>query len=73
MFALMSAIVNVAKRLSKLKGRYDKKAFKRLVNVLLTLFEMHLSEKNFRFKVPSGVYGLSFVAFKRLFIMSPFQ
>jgi len=46
-----------------MEGRYDKKAFRRLVNVLLTLLDIHLSETQIRFKVPSGVYGLSFVAF----------
>jgi len=46
-----------------LKNRYDKKAFRRLLNALLTLFDMHLSKAHLRFKVPSGEYGLSFVAF----------
>jgi len=65
--------LNVAKRIFNVKGGYDKKTFRRLINVLLTLFDMHLSERHFRFKAPSGVYGLSFVAFKRFFIMSDFQ
>jgi hypothetical protein len=39
------------------KGRHDKKAFRRLLNALLTLFDMHLSKANIRLKVPSGEYG----------------
>jgi hypothetical protein len=56
-----------------MKGRYDKKAFRRLLNALLSLFDMHLSKRHIRLKVPSGEYGLSFVAFKRFFIMSAFH
>jgi hypothetical protein len=52
-----------------MKGRYDKKAFRRLLDVLLSLFDMHLSERHIRLKVPSGEYGLSFVAFKRFLIL----
>jgi hypothetical protein len=37
------------------------------------MFDMHLSKRHIRLKVPSGEYGLSFVAFKRFFIMSAFQ
>jgi len=57
----------------KIKVRHDKKAFRRLINALLTLFDMHLSKAQIRLKVPSGEYGLSFVAFKRFFIMSDFH
>jgi hypothetical protein len=56
-----------------LKDRHDKKAFRfssanppecgRLINALLALFDMHLSKRLIRLKVPSGEYGLSFVAF----------
>jgi len=46
-----------------MKVGYDKKAFRRLLNALLSLFGMHLSKEHIRFKVPSGEYGLSFVAF----------
>jgi len=53
----------VAKQIHNLKGRHDKKAFRRLHNALLSLFDMHLSKAHIRFKVPSGEYGLSFVAF----------
>jgi hypothetical protein len=56
-----------------MKGRYDKKAFKRLDNALLTLFDLHLSERRVRLKAPSGEYGSIFVAFKRFSIMSPFH
>jgi len=56
-----------------MKGGYDKKAFKRLNNVLLTLFDLHLPERHIRLKAPSGEYGSIFVAFKRFFIMSPFH
>jgi len=45
------------------KVRHDKKAFRRLHNALLSLFGMHLSKVHIRFKVPSGEYGLFFVAF----------
>jgi hypothetical protein len=38
----------------KLKVRYDKKSFRRLINALLTLFYTHLSEMHIRLKVPSG-------------------
>ncbi len=33
------------------------------INALLSLFDIHLSKKYLRLKVPSGEYGLSFVAF----------
>jgi hypothetical protein len=56
-------MLNVAKQILNLKGRYDKKAFRRLLNALLTLFDMHLSEIHIMLKAPSGEYGLSFVAF----------
>jgi hypothetical protein len=46
-----------------MKGRHDKKAFRRLNNALLSLFDMHISKIHIRLKVPSGEYGLSFVAF----------
>jgi len=46
-----------------MKDRYDKKTFRRLHNALLSLFDMHLSERHIKLKVPSGEYGLSFVAF----------
>ena len=42
-----------------LKERHDNKAFRRLLDVLLTLFDKHLSKMHIRFKVPSGEYGLS--------------
>jgi len=56
-----------------MEGRYDKKTFKRLRNALISLFDMHLSIKHIRLKVPAGEYELSFVAFKRFFIMSAFH
>jgi len=56
-----------------MKGRYDKKAFKRLHNALLSLFDLHLSERRIRLKEPSGEYGSFFVAFKRFSIMSSFH
>jgi len=37
-------MLNVAKQILNLKGRHDKKAFRRLLDALLTLFDMHLSE-----------------------------
>jgi len=46
-----------------LKGRHDKKAFRRLLNALLPLFDMHLSKRHLRLKVASGEYGSIFVAF----------
>jgi hypothetical protein len=46
-----------------LKGRFNKKAFRRLHNALLSLFDMHLSKMHIRLKAPSGEYGLSYVAF----------
>jgi hypothetical protein len=55
--------LNAVEQILKIKGRHEKKAFRRLYNVLLTLFDMHLSKIHIRLKVPSGVYGLSFVAF----------
>jgi hypothetical protein len=75
--------IELTHQLHKVKGRYDDKTFKfssanppecgRLLNALLTLFDMHLSKKHIRLKVPSGEYGSIFVAFKRFIIMSPFQ
>jgi hypothetical protein len=59
--------------LNILKGRHDNKTFRRLFNALLSLFDIHLSKAHIRLKVPSGEYGLSFVAFKRFFIMSAFH
>jgi hypothetical protein len=59
--------------LHKVKGGYDRKAFRRLHNALLSLFDMHLSEVHIRLKVPSGEYGSIFVAFKRFFIMFAFH
>ncbi len=46
-----------------LKERHDKKAFRRLLDVLLTLFDRHLSKRHIRLKAPLGEYGLSYVAF----------
>jgi hypothetical protein len=54
--------LNVVKQIYNLKSRYDKKAFRRLLNVLSSLFDKHLSIKHIKLKVPSGEYGLSFVA-----------
>ena len=56
-----------------LKNRYEKKAFRRLLNVLSTPVRKHLLNGHIRLKAPSGEYGLSFVAFKSLFIMSAFH
>jgi len=56
-----------------MKGIYDKKVIWRLHNVLLSLFDILLSKVHIRLKVPSGEYGLSFVAFKKFFIMSAFH
>jgi hypothetical protein len=66
-----------------MKGRYDKKVIwfssanppecGRFHNVLLSLFDILLSKVHIRLKVPSGEYGLSFVAFKKFFIMSAFH
>jgi|WetSurMetagenome_2_1015567.scaffolds.fasta_scaffold280196_2 hypothetical protein len=44
--------LKIAKQILNPEGGYDKKAFRRLLNVVLTLFDMHLSKKRFRFKVP---------------------
>ncbi len=55
-----------------MKGIYDEKAFKRLHNALLSLFDMHLFERHIRLKAPSGEYEWIFVAFKRFFIMYAF-
>jgi len=46
-----------------LKERRDKKAFRRLLDVLLTLSDKLLSKRHIRFKAPSGEYGLSCVLF----------
>ncbi len=59
----MIKYLNVAKDVLNLKGRHDKKVFRRLLDVLLTLFDMHLYKIHIKLKVPSGEYGLSFVAF----------
>ena len=69
-FIIHIIYLNVAKQVLNLKGRYDKKAFKRLHNALLSLFDIHSSKKHIRLKVPLGEYGLFFVAFKRFFIIS---
>ena len=55
--------MNVTKDVLNLKGRHDKKAFRRLLDVLLALFDMHLYKTHIKLKVPSGEYELSFVAF----------
>jgi hypothetical protein len=65
--------IDAETQLLNMKVRYDKKAFRRLHNVLLSLFDMHLSKRHIRLKVPSGEYGLPFVAFKRFFIISDFH
>ena len=65
--------LNIAKQVLNVKGRHDKKAFRRLLNVLLSLFDIHISERHTRLKVSSGESGLIFVAFKRFFIMSSFH
>jgi hypothetical protein len=62
-YCSMKIILNVANQLLNLKGRYDKKAFRRLLNALLTLFDIHLFKIHIWLKVPSGEYGLFFVAF----------
>jgi hypothetical protein len=41
----------------KLKESHDKKAFRRLLDVLLTLFDSHLSKRHIRLKAPLGEYG----------------
>ena len=56
-----------------MKGRYDKKVIWRFHNVLLSLFDILLFKAHIRLKVPSGEYGLFFVAFKKFFIMSVFH
>ncbi len=65
--------LNVAKQVLNLKGRYDKKAFRRLLNALLTLFDMHLSERQFRFKVPSGEYDYLLSHLKGVLSCLPFM
>jgi hypothetical protein len=35
-----------------LKGRHDKKTFRRLINALLTLFDKPLSKRHIGLKVP---------------------
>jgi len=68
----MEIILNGTKHLLNIKSGYDKKFIWRLRNVLLSLFDILLSKIHIRLKVPSGEYGLSFVAFKKFFIMSAF-
>jgi hypothetical protein len=75
--------LNVAKQVLNLKGRYDKKAFRfssanppecgQLLNALVTLFDMHLSERQFRFKVPSGEYDYLLSRLKGVLSCLPFM
>ena len=39
----------------------------------ITLFDIQLSKRHIGLKVPTGEYGLFFVAFKRFFSMSVFH
>jgi len=51
---ILRPLTYIVKDVLNLKGRHDKKAFRRLINALLTLFGMHLSKVQIRLKVPSG-------------------
>ena len=65
--------LNRLEQVITLKGRYDKKAFRRLLKTLLSLFDMHLSEIYISLKVPSGDMDKLLSHSKWFFIMSAFH
>ena len=70
---MLNSYLKNAKQVLNVKGRYDKKAFRRLLNALLSLFDTHLSEIHIRLKVPSGDMDKLLSHSKWFFIMSAFH